>query len=597
MAASRVLLVDDNQQFGSQVVAAFAEAGIQADWVARGSEALSLLGSAALRPQLLIVDLVRPASGGDLLLTRLYGKGQAPAQLEGRLPLGLALVPVVGTFTDLPEGVEVQVKPIFPSQVVASARRLLGLDPTLVTVPPRSGAAAAVHRLPASGHVKLPLDTVSDQPTAAHIPQPTFDQFEDSSDFGPADTLLAPSNIEELARAMVNGGPLTMEMPLELTEDELFDGSRLDETVSTTKISTTEETTAPLLEMRRRARPAASLDANAAAGESAPPSIQSAAAAALNENGETVPLLRTVLLPLPKPAEGAAAPDAHGSKEAAALSGDLSVVPLIDVIALLARQRQSGVLRVESGALTVTLYWRNGRIDLAVAAGLAGTGSASPQIQELPDLRLGRFLRESTVLSHAQIDELARRPSRARASEAGSEAAEHLDAQSCELLGLRLCQEGLLRLDELRQALSRQTAELLYTALRWQHGRFIFDHRAALPRHATEAELGGALELDAEALLLEGHRRIHDYHLLTKDAEDGAVYVSTALHAVSGAEALEKLGLSEPELLVLGLCNGRLSLAEIAKESRLPVLEVARTVQRLLALKLCRRRLPALLAS
>jgi hypothetical protein len=63
-----------------------------------------------------------------------------------------------------------------------------------------------------------------------------------------------------------------------------------------------------------------------------------------------------------------------------------------------------------------------------------------------------------------------------------------------------------------------------------------------------------------------------------------------------GMLPLRQLGLSDQEVVVLGLCNGRLTLSEIAKEGSLSLLEVARTVQRLQALRLCRRRLPALLA-
>ena len=45
------------------------------------------------------------------------------------------------------------------------------------------------------------------------------------------------------------------------------------------------------------------------------------------------------------------------------------------------------------------------------------------------------------------------------------------------------------------------------------------------------------------------------------------------------------------------LCNGRNSVGEIAKQSRLALLDVSRTLGRLLSLRLCRRRLPVVLAS
>ena len=45
MPAQRVLVVDENQTFCNQVVAAFSEAGIDARGSARGNEALMLAGS------------------------------------------------------------------------------------------------------------------------------------------------------------------------------------------------------------------------------------------------------------------------------------------------------------------------------------------------------------------------------------------------------------------------------------------------------------------------------------------------------------------------------------------------------------------------
>lgn len=72
MVAHRVLLIDDNQIFGSQVVAAFADADISATWVTRSSAALPLLSSEATRPELIIVDLVRPASAGRWLIDHLH---------------------------------------------------------------------------------------------------------------------------------------------------------------------------------------------------------------------------------------------------------------------------------------------------------------------------------------------------------------------------------------------------------------------------------------------------------------------------------------------------------------------------------------------
>ena len=216
MPAQRVLVVDENQTFCNQVVAAFSEAGIDARGSARGNEALML--AASFRPDVVVVDLVRPGSEGRWLLGRLCAQNdEAPVALVPRAVLALA--PVAGDYSDLPDGVEVMVKPIFPSQVVASARRLLGplsghalaagplsggrQQRPLVKTPssllppplPRSGSLGGLGSLPASERLAI-------EHTAPPGARP-LDPFDDDSDFGPADTLLAPAaSINELARSM-----------------------------------------------------------------------------------------------------------------------------------------------------------------------------------------------------------------------------------------------------------------------------------------------------------------------------------------------------------------------------------------------------------
>ena len=133
MSTPQVLVIDDNQTFGQQVVAAFGEVGLPAVWAARAGDAIALLerllteASGPPSALLCVVDLVRPASGGRVFLGHLHGSLQALLVARGCQPTCLSLVPVIGSFHDLPEGVEVQVKPIFPSQVVSTGRRLLGL--------------------------------------------------------------------------------------------------------------------------------------------------------------------------------------------------------------------------------------------------------------------------------------------------------------------------------------------------------------------------------------------------------------------------------------------------------------------------------------
>lgn len=623
MAAPRVLIIDDNQTFGQQVVAAFDDVGLSAVWVARAGEALARVepylqaNDPLSPPPLCIVDLVRPASGGRAILNHLHGPQTPP----GRAPLCLALVPVIGSYHDLPEGVEVQVKPIFPSQVVATARRLLGLAPA-VSGRPLSGAA--VHRMPATTPVALPTLTsphaplpssgapgaagprsgaapAMSAPGAAGDSTIQLDRLEDLVDFGPADTLLAPAQsagvvsgsahapvaaagVEELARALSLGGSDPALEPLSASADPAPSSVSASARPRTKpQFPALSSGDAPAAAGNRGGfdRPEGSdvhtvpFSRSLSVGDVAP-GIAAVSAALLADPGPStvaVPLASMDDLAVPR------APAASGNSGpvAATLGGDLAAIPLCDIVALIARQRQTGVLRVRglrdsmaSQATVVDLFFRDGRIDLATAQGL-------------PALRLGHFVLKAAAVSQIDIDEVA-----ARLADAPPDG-------DTALLGLRLVQAGLIHTDALGQALTRQTTELLFAALSLPAGQFTFGRcsTADLPARVRDAALGGALGLDAESLLLEGYRRLRDRMGALRDAEEGAVYLATAAAGVSPS----RLGLSDVEAAVLALCNGRLTVTDLARDSKLPLPDVARALSRLQALRLVRRRLPALFAS
>lgn len=586
MAAPPVLLIDDNQTFGQQVVAAFADVGLQAHWVARAAEATAFLEAQladGLPASLLcVVDLVRPASGGRPFLAQLHGPLQVELVARGCVPTSLALVPVIGSFQDLPDGVEVQVKPIFPSQVVATGRRLLGLAPA-VSGRPLSGAT------PSSG-MGARLTPAGPTPALADATI-QVETVEDLMDFGPSDTVLMPlttlpgaaptsagtasANMEELARSLSLGGsdpalnavapPATdAAAPRPRTRPQF-------PALSSGRAPATDPSDIHTIPFSR-ALPAAlhsaglgDVDgASRAPGLSATAGIAQASAA----------LAGAVASP---PASSPSM--SMGRSGAVAISGDLALIPLLDVVSLLAQARKTGVLCVSAGGgnepaesgpgIRIELFFRGGRLD-----GGQGLG--------LPTLRIGRFLLALTGLRGRDLDD------------AEAERARQSGDDESRLLGQRLLRSGLLRAEELSQALTQQCAELLYEALSLSCGRFLFlDLRADdLPRRVSDATLGGGLGLDTEALLLEGHRRLRERLQGGRDVEEGAVYLST----VSGSGPLSRLGLSDVESAVLLLCNGRLSVAEIARESQLALPVVSRALSRLQSLRLCRRRLPALLA-
>lgn len=599
MSAHRVLVVDDNQGFREQVISAIAAVGVETQGAARGSEALRLCAS--LLPDLVIVDLVRPASEGRWLIDRLLRRSD-------ETPLGpppqalLGLVPIGGDFSDLPDGVDLQVKPMFASQVVTLAQRLLVQLPGASSTqsPTRSGVAnglpigvTASRTAPAAPpHMTISrLETLPPQRTGhpartsdeevpiavEHVEPPrgyrNRDGFEEeSSDFDPGQTLLAPVSMQDLARSMSQSAddilavtvavgrsaPSVQRDAARSEEDiEILDGDGVDAESADTH---------PRFDVDLRLNPMGTAAA--------------ALAQASRPRGDDSSL--TLAAPPVEPL--------------ATLSGDLGCIALVDIAALLARQGQTGLVRIESPGREQQIDWvlRRGRLEQATAFGFAA-------------LRLGQFILDLEILRQPEIDAVAAHSPGATARgdrdatqvvdpAGGLASAEHgavVQRPHEELLGVRLMRAGLLKRDDLRQALLRQSAELLFEALRMPRGRFRFVRTVDLPPAAIDPELGGGLQLDIEALLLESARRQDAWHQVDRDAAEGAVYVSQ----VRSADEVRQLGLAPAEAAVLMLCTGRTGLADIARESRLPLSDVQKALQRLQSLGLCRRRLPGVLAS
>src|SRR5690606_38328951 len=77
------------------------------------------------------------------------------------------------------------------------------------------------------------------------------------------------------------------------------------------------------------------------------------------------------------------------------------------------------------------------------------------------------------------------------------------------LLGEELERRGVVKPEQLREALKRQSSELVYEAVRWRNGRFSFDVGQSCPE-ATMAQLS----LNPGGLLMEGFRRVDEWQLI-----------------------------------------------------------------------------------
>ena len=240
------------------------------------------------------------------------------------------------------------------------------------------------------------------------------------------------------------------------------------------------------------------------------------------------------------------------------LRGDLRVVPLAEVLQLLDVQEQSGILTVERSGARVDIYFRRGRVDQAIADGV-------PE-----EFLLGRFVLEAELVQRGDLESFLE----SRANKSGP---------TGKLIGQQMVKLGFFSEADLKTCLTKQSSELIYEILRWRHGRFRFAAGLELPPSVIDAALG----LDVEAVLMEGYRRVDEWHLIERAIDNFDVVF------LRNEDSVAQMGrgrLTREELAVLEAVNGKNTVKDIIRKSRMGSFEVSKMLYRLLSIKLVRRR-------
>jgi DNA-binding response OmpR family regulator len=238
-----------------------------------------------------------------------------------------------------------------------------------------------------------------------------------------------------------------------------------------------------------------------------------------------------------------------------ALEGNLADVPVSEVLGLLAAQRQWGIFTVErADGARVVLAFKQGKIELGHGDKLSD------------ELLLGRFLVEASTMSRHDLDLFLEGR-----------------APTTRPLGEQLVKMSYVTQDELKQALTRQTQERVFELLRWPAGRFNFTSTHELPPLALEAGLG----LDVDGILMEGFRRVDEWHLIEREIDD---FDAVLLRNEEAVQNVGKARLTRDELAVLELVNGKNSVKDIVRLSRMASFDVTKMLFRLLSIKVIRRR-------
>jgi CheY-like chemotaxis protein len=234
------------------------------------------------------------------------------------------------------------------------------------------------------------------------------------------------------------------------------------------------------------------------------------------------------------------------------LSGDLSCISIAEVLQMLELQRQTGALSIASPTAEITLYVRDGALDLAQARGLP------------PSFRLGRYLVQRGALPKEDLSKFLESRS-----------------ESKRLIGDALVQLGRISEENVRDALKEQTSELVYEVVGWKIGRFTFARDVTCP----EATLT-PLALAPGGIVMEGFRRVDEWRLIEGSFDFGDTLQSEP-------QAIELMGpqtLTAAEQTVLGAIDGQRTVRQIVDAVPASTFDVCKILYQLLNSKLVRRR-------
>jgi CheY-like chemotaxis protein len=268
----------------------------------------------------------------------------------------------------------------------------------------------------------------------------------------------------------------------------------------------------------------------------------------------------------------------EGHKNAApiALQGDIAIIPIGAVLQLLQIEARSGLLVVTDGKTEISMSVRQGLIDLVQARG-AGT-----------EFRLGRYFVELGLVTTEDITRILREnapPATKQPPESGSRSALPRDESPTakrKLLGDLLVGSGRVTPDQLKDALARQSSELVYEVLRWPRGRFEFRLDAS-PALAESAQLA----LPVASVVMEGFRRVDEWRVV----ESGLGSFESILQADAVAiEAADVARLQKHEQKLLDMVDGKRSVREIIEQSHMSSFDACKILYQLLEARLVRRR-------
>jgi DNA-binding response OmpR family regulator len=235
----------------------------------------------------------------------------------------------------------------------------------------------------------------------------------------------------------------------------------------------------------------------------------------------------------------------------AGIQGNLEHFRIVEVMQMLGLQRQTGKLAVTRGGEGAEIYFRDGAVVYASSACKGGKIDFNALLKKTCRL-------EEDSLRHAlRIAEMTAQP---------------IDGV--------LAQEKMVDLKTFAECLRRHTESAVYKVMAWREGDFVFE-KAAPPEFSTP------MRLKVDDLLLEGARRADEWTLIQQKIPDFDMVFEPM---IGNAEELTTRGMSDIDMKVFSLINGKRTIQSIIDESCQSDFDVAKSMFILLSVNLIRKK-------
>jgi len=233
----------------------------------------------------------------------------------------------------------------------------------------------------------------------------------------------------------------------------------------------------------------------------------------------------------------------------AGIQGNLSSFRIAEVMQLLGLQRQTGRLALSRNGEGADIYFRDGSVVCATSA----CNGVKLDVAGL--LKKTCRLEEDSIRHVLRIAEMTGQP-----------------------IDSILAQEKMVDTRTFSDSLRRHTESAVYKTMAWRDGDFFFE-KTTFPVFATQ------VQIKVDDLLLEGARRADEWTLIEQKIPNfGMVFEPM----IGNAEELTTRGMSDIDLKVFSLINGKHTVQDIIDTACLGDFDVAKSMFILLSVNLIR---------